>query len=277
MKTAAIESTPTFSPTIYNQLLDVNKADQLLWAREGQKAFFDKAGALICRHNLEDNIGLCLLHNHNEVEDDHMMVEIYDADTYPTPALVMAHVPDGKTVQKVPVAMQVRAGKLIPLEHSTVPSAVENFIALEKAGSTFTDAFCEVVTHQGFQDLVGLAVLRTGALGGDPGEEYYERIDPVRVANVLRIQDTDIDPNIRFVQTSWKFSQDGTGSATKCKPDTHCEAQPNPDDPHLEYKDHEISSATNCTPDTHCEAQPNPDDPHLEYKDHLIEGKRAIT
>jgi len=211
-----------FSPLSYNNLMDVDRADAILWSREGRQAFFDEVGALICAHDLEDHVGLGLLHSHNEVAAGHWMAERFEADTYESGALVMAHVEQGGS-DHVPVALQVSEEGLIPMEHSSVDLARANYSALRAAGGEFVRSFCEVVSRHGFEDVVGLAVLRAEVLGPKEGEVYLECIDCDRVANVLRIHPDVPEPGTQHIQTSWKFSKASDESETECL--TKCPAE----------------------------------------------------
>lgn len=240
MATAQPTTTRPFSPAAYNGLMDVSTADRRLWSRQDREAFFQEAGTLICENGLQESVGLCLLHNHNAVAEGHIMVESFETDTYATPALVMAHTPRDQARQPVPVALKVGDGGLLPLEYSSVDLAHRNYRLLQEAGEDFVAAFCDVVTRNGFEDLVGLSVLRVDALDRQPDEELVERTDSARVANVLRAHDTVEAPNINHVQTSWVFDKVEATAASNCvtkclaKCATKCEAPNSPEEPHLE-------------------------------------------
>lgn len=208
-----------FSVDIYNNLLDVGEADRALWAREDRETFFGEVGALIHRHGLESSVGLCLLHNHNDVREDHLMVETYEEDTYATPALVMRHMARREAPSSVPVAFKVEGKKLVALEHSAVPLAKQSFAALENADSAFVEAFCDLVEGRGFANLVGLSVLRLDTIAASPDVELLERTDVDRVANVMRIDDGGgARGEGNSIETSWQFQQLAAGEvAAKCK------------------------------------------------------------
>ena len=232
------------------------------------------------KYDLQESIGLCLLHHHNAVEDDHIMVESFEADSYATPALVMARIPQQQAQDYVPVALKVSDRALMPLEYSAVDLAHRNYRRLGEVGNGFVADFCNIVTRHGFEDLVGLSVLRLDVLDRRPGEELIERTDYRRVANVMRAHDTEEREGVNHVQTSWKFDklassskpspkspygeEQGSNAATSCV--TKCEAPSDPDDPHIE--EHDSSVATSCV--TKCEAPSDPDDPHIEEHDSSV-------
>lgn len=210
----------TFSAEVYNGLMDVGKADKTLHARDDLEAFFQEVGSLICEHDLENRIGLCLLHNHNSVSDEQRMIEIYDEKTYSAPALVMQSMHSGDAPQHVPVVMKVQGGNeynpLTPLEHSALDIARDNYEQLMLKSEAFLPSFQELVKKRGYEDLVGLSVIRADALPCKEGESFIERTDAARVANVITAEPEREEANTRYITTNWQFEKAGYRAMAEC-------------------------------------------------------------
>jgi hypothetical protein len=61
---------------LYNQLGIAEHADERLTSL-GKTEALDKLSEIILRYNLEDAIGIRLLHNHNEIDEKEMMGSLY--------------------------------------------------------------------------------------------------------------------------------------------------------------------------------------------------------
>lgn len=198
-----------FNVELYNSLPTVGVADRILNQLDDREAFFKEIGTLIGEFDLEDHIGVCLLHNHNLVTNGHFMLEIFDKSSYSTPALVMQHIERaGETQQHVPVVFKVEAGnELVGLEYSTVELAKGNYEKLFQQSSEFLPRFCAVVTRFGYQNILGLSVLRVDALDREVGDILLERTDDQRIANIVTADKERPTKDARYIETIWHFEK----------------------------------------------------------------------
>ena len=228
------QSQEVFYPELYNNLQPIMEADQSLKARTGLDNLLEEMGELICEFKLENHIGLCLLHNHNLVEENHFMCEHLDSTRYSSQALVMEHTNRSEVSNvHVPVAIKVTGdNQLAALEFSTVDLAIENYQIFAEQREQFMPRFSEVLIKHDFHDLIGLSILRTDALKPAKDEILLEQSE-MRMANILMI--SKHDPAANHVQTNWQFemvaiepesdeSKVGVYAAAKCKPANYCKS-----------------------------------------------------
>ncbi|HYI10504.1 MAG TPA: hypothetical protein VEK57_15695 [Thermoanaerobaculia bacterium] len=217
-----------FSPQIYNRLPDVFAADKTLRAAPCREEFFREIGDLICLHDLERYVGVSLLHKHNEVGDDQLMVEVYDEEIYDRPALVMQRTAVNEAPDRVPVVLKVQGDgpALVAIEHSSVGLARDAYLRFGERTTTFVPSFCEVIRKYGYEDLIGLAVIRESVLSPERGEELIEQTDEERVANVVFARPERLQSNGRSIPTTWWFtaadSSDPTRVCVSCTPGKRC-------------------------------------------------------
>ena len=201
-----------FNVSSYNGLKEAEEANQVLLERSNFETLLKEAGPWICKHEMQDYIGLRLLHKHNDLSAGDRMVE-YFSDEYDDGALV--------------------TGKFLPVDESSgeplkaVPSiwaaaSVENeepFFALEYT----TDeggraAYAKISTQQEFlvglrsilaghnlEDLIGISSITRLSLKAKADQVFMELIDLDLVENVLLLTDVKDPLMSSSIQTSWRF------------------------------------------------------------------------
>ncbi|HEX6095385.1 MAG TPA: hypothetical protein VF432_03590 [Thermoanaerobaculia bacterium] len=208
-----------FSPALYNRLPDVRDADVAFQTARDRDAFLGEIGDLICGHGLELYVGVSLLHKHNPVSDDQLMVEVFDEITYQRPALMMQRMASDIAPGHVPVVFRVADDDdaLVPMEHSAVEPARDAYTELARRMATFLPPFCATVRKYRYEDLIGLYIVRESLLPVAEGERLIERIDGERAANVTSAEIPPTEAGSRLIPTTWWFTS-GEGSTRWCVP-----------------------------------------------------------
>lgn len=209
----------SFDPALYNALPPVVSADKTFSEKTDAGLFFESAAELVCRFDLEKYIGVCLLHNHNKLEDGEVMVESFEYLGDGRPALVMALTKSPESREIVPVVWKLQkvSGKhrFIPLEHATQEQAKVGYQRLVE-NQTFLSEFKSLLLEFDYQDIIGLTILRDDVLPKKADEHLVERIHAKRVANVVTAeQRTDETPD-NFVVTNWFFVKRMANAGSEC-------------------------------------------------------------
>ena len=230
----------SFDSTLYNELPLVGEADALLNGQKDLKKFFRAAGELICSFNLEAHIGVGLLHKHNSVGQDQLMVENIEEIRKDKPALIMELVSKTKANDAVPVVWRLQSSdatsSFVPLEHSTCNEAKAGYAQL-MGEPEFLEKFRSLLLDFGYESILGLTVMRVQALKKLSGESYIERSHPTRTANVMTSTTQLSSVSSKLLRTSWSFKKEvGLNGAlmTKCEATTNCEEPTEPGGPHIE-------------------------------------------
>lgn len=255
LKTTAPDFFASFDPTLYNQLPLVGEADALLNGQKDLEKFFQAAGELICGFNLEAYIGVGLLHKHNSIGPNQLMVENIEEIRKDKPALIMELVTKAAGDNAVPVVWKLQNSQstspFVPLEYSTCDQAKTGYAQL-MSQPEFLEKFRSLLLDFGYESILGLAVMRVQALKKLPGESYIERSHPTRTANVMTSSTQLSNVSSKLLRTSWSFKKEvGLNGAlmVKCEAPTLCEEPTEPGGPHIEE------------PDT------DPNSPHIEEPD----------
>lgn len=231
-----------FRHTVYNSLPLIGEADQLLNGQTDLEDFFRAAGELICKFDLESHVGIGLLHKHNTVGRNQLMVENPEEIRPGKPALVMALTEEETGEDYVPVLWKLQGtdqqASFVALEHSRCAEAHAGHRLLVNRPE-FLAEFRKLLLDFGYESILGLTIMRVQSLRRKAGETYIERSHPARVANVMTASTQTKEQATRLIRTSWSFRKGATVNGalmTKCEAMTQCEEPAEPGLPHIEEK-----------------------------------------
>jgi hypothetical protein len=217
---------PSFDPTVYNTLPSVIPADEALSEKGDSELFFNRAANLVCRFGLEAYVGVCLLHNHNSVGTDELMVESLESLGDGRPALVMALTKTREAGESVPAVwkLQEAAGQqlFVPLEYSTQEQARDGYQRLLE-NHLFLTEFSALLLEFDYQNIIGLTVLRSDALRRGPGDHLVERAYRGRIANIVTAEQRTEESRQNLVTTNWHFVKKMAEDETECTVWGECE------------------------------------------------------
>lgn len=183
------------SAQVYNALPAVEVADEKL-AAMGRLATLMPLCETILKHNLEETVGIRLLHNHNEIADDELMLELEEVDRDETYCLSTLAV--GKTscsATPYPNSWLLRSGIPVPLEYSLDPLVVAESDEVASKKDFFKE-FQEDLDRLNVADLLGLCVLK---------RRFYEERKPAGGQEVVLVETTDVKRRANVL----KFYSDG--------------------------------------------------------------------
>jgi hypothetical protein len=234
METDRMLALSTDHRSSYNRLLSVREATEQLRNGHDLNALLGRLGDLTAHAGLEKVLAIRLLHRHNGLKSDDVMVErleLLDGQ----PALTTLRMTAADVGQPcIPSVWRCgRAGEIEPLEfgYASLYSVEQSF--LEKHRRFFAK-FAAATSEMGVFELLGLC-LQSNALEADEVEEILtEYTDSDRDANVVVVRPRAHEGDTLSYDTTWKSS----GSViTTCK---RCEGNPlDPNHPHdtIEHSD----------------------------------------
>jgi hypothetical protein len=205
--------------TIYNSLPDVIIADKRLKSLDWD-AVLDDLSDVILAHKLQDVFGIRLLHIHNEIGPDEIMLELEEnfdgrRKCLSTVAMNMLNV----SAATYPNSWMLWQGQMEPLEHSSDPEVSLSAIARQRISSFFTD-FADVLRGHGAEQLLGPCVIRRRFYATKPNDRaiLIEVTDNIRRANLLHFADpTEYETN-NLIDATWIVrSRSANESLVKCK------------------------------------------------------------
>jgi hypothetical protein len=208
--------------TRYNSQLDVIRANNKL-ASSGQfPDFLARTEQLVHKFGVMGLFGVRLLHKHNDIGSDEIMVEFEGHRATRMGALVPVLETlciKASGIEGPSIFVFARDGTPLPMEYSIQTSAAGTRGVLEKHRD-FIRSFAREVYEYGLQDVIGLCV---------PNSEFctkymrsessilVERSDHARRANVIFVGDRgDVDLS-NVIQTTWTFTNTGIGCGAVCE------------------------------------------------------------
>ncbi|HYF30897.1 MAG TPA: hypothetical protein VD993_07245 [Chitinophagaceae bacterium] len=191
----------------YNQLPDVLVADKKLTSL-GRTKVLDSLSKTILKYNLENVVGIRLLHNHNTIAPDEIMLEqeeINEAGEYCL-STIATNKNDAHT-QGCANSWMLGARTLTPLEFSVDP-AVTTDSGSAIANQQFLREFYQDLVTLDAADILGPCVInrsfykeRMPAVADDI--LLVETTDAVRKANVLRFRNSAEYKPEQLIETTW--------------------------------------------------------------------------
>lgn len=190
----------------YNRLPGVLEANNAL-NRAGRNTLMQELATVILEHGLEETIGLRLIHAHNGLDDDELMVEREEIDTDGRPCLVTAPIRyrdmDG-TMQ--PNSWDLgESGFFIPVEYSV-------FAAPPPSDDVLRPVFVDlkrVIESRGAVGVIGPWIVPQDDPFSDRGDDHIliEVTDTKRRANILRMVPRSEAPITDTVETTWRVKR----------------------------------------------------------------------
>lgn len=191
----------------YNTLSTVEDADKKVQSTPEFNQGLEEVGKVIVRYGLESYVGVRLNHKHFTVPEDTIMSENYEK-VEDIPSLVTyAHtLEEAREKRALPSSWIFKTASLEDaqiFEASSDP-AVREGIALIAHDPKFMEEMAEVLTANGFNSLLSLAILRRSSLEPTQDDELYAEVNYADVnKSVVQLWDSKRAENT--IQTSWSF------------------------------------------------------------------------
>lgn len=192
---------------VYNGLGSVDLADKCLCGL-GRYEILSELGAMVLEHDVQDVIGVRLLHNHNLISEDETMLEQEELDSegcycLSTIATSNSQLPSAHAA----TSWKLYADQFVPLEYSTDPCVVIN-AGPEKRMPAFFEKFAALLQHKGVVNLLGPCIAPRNFYARHHPDDtaiLVETTDATRRANVLKFAAPQEHDPSTLIQTSWIF------------------------------------------------------------------------
>jgi hypothetical protein len=190
----------------YNDLMDVQSANRALEERGGEKVV-ERYLSIIAEAGLQNEVGIRLLHKHNDLHTDEVMLEadILDEEGF---ALVTAATSESKLVQCACNSWQASPEGYVPIEYST-SKLVDPSFSINEHERVFSH-LSEALIRDGMSDLLGPCVLYSNYVADfSPSEDaaFLEKTDVDSRSNVVRYVLRDDVAFTRSSKTKWHAKQ----------------------------------------------------------------------
>jgi len=234
--------TSDFSSALYNSLPCVEQADKDLMGC-GKTKTLNSLTTLIIKSGLHNSIGIRLLHSHNLLVDDELMIESEEYGESNTWVLTTIATKRRPSQPLNATVWKLSDAGFVPLEFSVDP-LVSTFCDL-KDRQDFFDNFAELLRLDNAAEVLGPCVIR---------REFYRRrrptgssilvetSDPERRANILRFADPNDFAAHRLIDTTWLATTYRRDDINDQDCDTKCDSS---------------CAASGCVPVTACVVDPS--------------------
>lgn len=203
------------SASVYNALYEVAEANKVLRSRGGE----DTVGrylSIVARANLQEHVGMRLLHKHNDISTDEIMLETAEFDQEGFALVTAATRMDG-TKNIVCNSWQATRDGYVPVEYSASVVMAPAFDASEHA-DTFEE-LASALMKDGMSDLLGPCLNYSSyvsAFAPSIDAAFLEKTDFANRANVVRYVKRDDVAFQNSAKTKWyaKMTIDASGKVS---------------------------------------------------------------
>lgn len=212
----------SYKPDVFDSLEHFFTARDLLSQAPDNMA---ELGAIVRRHGLQKQVGICLLHKHFDLADNERLVEEFEGNN--------AYVkPTAEYSDAIPYMWKVEQNRVsgewvwFPLEFVRVTDAVAATLERSEAvvnNSEFLNEIASKLSELGMTEMFGISILHRDAIKISEGEILVESTDDeARVLTFSSVRREDIDAST-LTQTLWQFPHaEGFEVGAMCSHCSHC-------------------------------------------------------
>jgi hypothetical protein len=192
---------------IYNLLNDVESANTFLRSKGNFDDVLMEIGRLVIGFNLQNLLGVRLLHKHNDISSRQFMIEdqensVSDGLTLTTRRMNRSNI----NFDYIPSIWRCCVdGSIEPIEfcRSTLTDVEVSFFLTHM--HIFQNIAVLIKSH-GLEQVLGLCLLNKSSLPHDSDSEaLVEYIDIFRSANIVKIRPKWMTSNLNYLETTWEF------------------------------------------------------------------------
>lgn len=201
---------------LYNSLPTVEFANSIVNQQADFRELLENIGKDIVSHNCQDVVGVRLLHKHNSIEDNELMIEVEEVVEGRQALSTVKTSGDVGYFTYVPNVWSCTAnGDIVPLEYTDIScvSIDEDFFT--DNGELFRSVSRRLAGHR-LENLLGLTIISKPTFQFDGiTHAAVEYSDIERDANIIIARRRDKLDRSRLIETTWDFS---TSTMTSCTP-----------------------------------------------------------
>lgn len=215
----------SYKPDVFDCLEHFFSAKDLL---EQAKDNMTQLGAIVRRHGLQKQVGICLLHKHFDLSDNERLVEVFEGNN----AYLQ---PTAEYSDAIPYMWKVERNETsgesvwFPLEFVRVTEAVSAAVERSEAvvnNSEFLNEIADKLSELGMTNMFGISILHRDAIQVAEGEILVESTDDeARILTLSSVPRQDVD-SVTLTQTLWQFPHaegfEVGAMCTHCSHCTHC-------------------------------------------------------
>lgn len=232
------EALPQNYATTYNALPRVENADELLKAQKCFPEFLEKFSETVHQFNLQNSVGLRLIHKHLHINDNNteVMSEHFDIID-DVPSLITSPSKLTKNMHPASWILSKKDGTFVPFEFSD-DKAVISITEEIKNQPAFIQKIATLIMGYGYCELMSLAILERETMSSINATEYvFMEKTSLQKGSIIQAM-SNKDPLLsNAIKTSWSFSP--RTAKWKCVPDAFCNK--NHPDGHEPYYFHSYS------------------------------------
>ncbi len=207
------------SSTAYNRLHGIFQSNEEFITLD-QDAVLNELANVVLKHQLEDKFGIRLLHKHNEIAEDELMLEQTERGQRGATLTTIARFRASVLGECYPNSWKLEGKTFVPLEFSLDPR-VGQVGEAAKVGAFFQE-FGECLRSLGVSKLLGPCVVDREFFDSEktsPEAILVETTDEERRANVLMFAEPSEYPPSRLVPATWTVERPtgSPNSMTGCK------------------------------------------------------------
>lgn len=199
----------------YNALLGIFEADGAAKNQDVLGKFLTEAAPIFHEHGVTSDVGVFLLHKHNDLSPKKIMVE-YEGEYSGESALITAERTTDETAFPARWAVS-KSGEYTPLEYTSDIFVTASLLRLQE-NSKFLGEFSALVNKHNVNNLFGLCLADRGFFQNPPEgsaklvEESYPDVGNVVRWTTLNYQSDEL------IQTIWTFpATQGPACVPMCK------------------------------------------------------------
>lgn len=213
-----------YNYSIYNTLPSVEEADVNLKLRRDFDSFLLESKEIACRYNLEEIMGVRLIHRHTFLNENQAMIEKKE-EFENKPALITYRQNIENIEDAVPASWILKEDHFYVFEYSS-DEKVKNGFNFLRTNQEFFNDYASLLVKYSYQSLVAPAILNREWYKNYIGETVFlekSYSDRSNFFSVITVEDLSNSELSNSIQTAWMFIKNpishGCQSVTVCYPE----------------------------------------------------------
>jgi hypothetical protein len=209
-----------YEPVVFSNLSDFHLAENFV---EPQQKHLPKLGQIIRKHNLENSIGVCLLHKHFNLFSDEILVRTFENNAFDISPKAISATRAMPYMWAFSKSVSFEETSLYPVEFLQVDASTEKFeekVNLLYRHDSFREEFLKELDELNLREVFGLSLIPHELFNLGTDETLLENDTPgernlkIKVAAIATIKSS------KTTQTLWKFNNVKGESGMQCL--SHC-------------------------------------------------------
>lgn len=190
----------------YNSLSSAEKSDELLGQCGRFSHLLSDAGEIVTRFELNEFVGLRLIHRHFTVEAGQVMSEGYElVKNVPSLVTEAFSVDTARNNGAVPASWIMSANpEVVQIFEASNDPAVKAGNAKLQRSPEFFDEMGSLLSLYGLNELLAIALLKRDSLVPSEGQIYREILNNEDCRSIVQVRNPSEDP-VKAIRTSWSF------------------------------------------------------------------------